>query len=47
MRSNGDLFNTTDDINAPGDDDVDAAGKCAAVFAQNVIDDLQEYGFGV
>jgi len=43
--TNDDLFNTTYDINAPGNYDVDAAREYAASFAQSVIEDLKKHGF--
>ena len=43
--SNNDLFNSTYDINAPGNYDIDAARQYAAGFADEVIVDLRKYGF--
>lgn len=43
--SDKDLFNSTYDINAPGNYDVDVAREYTAAFAANVIADLRQYGF--
>ena len=43
--SDTDLFNSTYDINAPGNYDIDAARVYAAGFADAVIADLRQHGF--
>ena len=42
--SEKDLFNSTYDINAPGNYDIDAARQYAAAFADEVVVDLRKHG---
>ena len=41
----GDLFNSTYDINAPGNYDIDAAREYAQAFGEEVYVDLKKHGF--